>query len=205
MNSTLEKVGRTVEEAVAEALKEFNTTRDQVEVRVLDAGSKGILGIGAKPVRVKVTYEYNPEQAAERFLSQIMKCMGLDVTVDTMLKERQLYINLKGTNMGVLIGKRGQTLDALQYLVNLVINKGDSPYISIMLDTENYRKRRRETLENLAHNLAKKARITHKPVVLEPMNPYERRIIHAALQNDRQVSTYSEGDEPFRNVVIVPR
>lgn len=203
--NTVEKVGRTVEEAVEEALKEFNTTRDQVEVRVLDAGSRGILGIGAKPVRVKVSYEFDPERAAQRFLSQIMKSMGLDVEIDTMMKERQLYINLKGKNMGILIGKRGQTLDSLQYLVNLVINKGDAQYISVMLDTENYRKRRRETLENLAYNLAKKARMTHKPVVLEPMNPYERRIIHSALQNDKQVSTYSEGDEPFRNVVIVPR
>ncbi|MCL2699193.1 MAG: protein jag [Defluviitaleaceae bacterium] len=203
--TTIERCGRTVEEAVEEALKEFNTTRDQVEVKVVDAGSKGILGIGAKPVRVKVSFEDSPELAAERFLSQILGHMGLDVQIDVSMKERQLYINLKGSNMGILIGKRGQTLDSLQYLVNLVINKGDAQYISVMLDTENYRKRRRETLENLAVNLAKKARLTRRPVVLEPMNPYERRIIHATLQNDKQVSTYSEGDEPFRNVVIVPK
>jgi len=203
--TTVEKVGRTVDEAVEEALKDFNTTRDQVEIRILDAGSKGVFGIGAKPVRVKVSFEDSPESAAKRFLSQILGHMGLDVEIDVTLKEKQIYINLKGKNMGILIGKRGQTLDSLQYLVNLVINKGDQQYIGVMLDTENYRKRRRETLENLASNLAKKARMTRRPVVLEPMNPYERRIIHATLQNDRQVSTYSEGDEPFRNVVIVPK
>ena len=203
--ATIEKVGRTVDEAVDEALKEFKVTRDQVEIRILDAGSKGILGIGAKPVRVRVSFEDSPEHTAVRFLSQILKHMGLDVELDVTMKERQIYINLKGKNMGLLIGKRGQTLDSLQYLVNLVVNKNDQQYIGVMLDTENYRKRRRETLENLASNLAKKARMTRRPVVLEPMNPYERRIIHAALQNDKQVSTYSEGDEPFRNVVIVPR
>lgn len=203
--ATVEKVGRTVDEAVDEALKELNVTREQVDIRILDAGSKGILGIGAKPVKVRISFEDSPESNAVRFLSQILAHMGLDVALDVTLKERQIYINLKGKNMGLLIGKRGQTLDSLQYLVNLVVNKSDQPYIGVMLDTENYRKRRRETLENLASNLAKKARMTRRPVVLEPMNPYERRIIHAALQNDKHVSTYSEGDEPFRNVVIVPR
>ena len=203
--ATIEKVGRTVEEAVDEALKEFNVTRDQVDIRVLDAGSKGILGIGAKPVRVRVSFDDSPESKAERFVSQILKHMGLSVELDVTMKERQIYINITGKNMGLLIGKRGQTLDSLQYLVNLVVNKGDQQYIGVMLDTENYRRRRRETLENLANNLAKKARMTRRPVVLEPMNPYERRIIHAALQNDKNVSTYSEGEEPYRNVVIVPR
>jgi len=203
--TTVEKVGRTVDEAVDEALKEFNVTRDQVEVRVLNAGSKGILGIGVKPVRVRVSFESSPENTALRFLSQILEHMGMNVEIEVTMKERQIYINLKGNNMGLLIGKRGQTLDSLQYLVNLVVNKGDQQYTGVMLDTENYRKRRRDTLESLAFNLAKKARLTRRPVVLEPMNPYERRIIHAALQNDRQVSTYSEGDEPFRNVVIVPK
>ena len=117
-------------------------------------------------------------------------------------EEKHLSIELKGDEMGVLIGKRGQTLDSLQYLVSLVVNKGSAPYISIILDTENYRQRRKETLESLAFNLAKKVKQTKKNVVLEPMNPYERRIIHASLQNDRYVTTYSEGEEPYRNVVI---
>ena len=128
--------------------------------------------------------------------------MGLIVNVETKLKDRQLEIKISGDDMGIIIGKRGQTLDAVQYLVNLVVNKGTAPYISVTLDTENYRERRKETLETLAFNLAKKVKHTGKNVVLEPMNPYERRIIHSALQNDRYVTPYSEGDEPYRNVVI---
>ena len=119
------------------------------------------------------------------------------------MQDKHLLVDLTGDDMGILIGKRGQTLDALQYLVNLVVNKNSASYISVMLDTENYRQRRKETLETLAFNLAKKVKHTRKNVVLEPMNPYERRIIHSALQNDRYVTTFSEGEEPFRNVVIV--
>ena len=128
--------------------------------------------------------------------------MGLIVKIDTKLKDKQLSITISGDDMGIIIGKRGQTLDSLQYLVNLVVNKGNAPYVSITLDTENYRERRKETLESLAFNLAKKVKHTGKNIVLEPMNPYERRIIHSALQNDRYVTTYSEGEEPYRNVVI---
>ena len=128
--------------------------------------------------------------------------MRIEVSIETQLKDKQLSIELSGEEMGVLIGKRGQTLDSLQYLVSLVVNKGSSPYVSILLDTENYRQRRKETLESLAYNLAKKVKQTKKNVVLEPMNPYERRIIHSSLQNDRYVTTYSEGEEPYRNVVI---
>ena len=130
--------------------------------------------------------------------------MGVIVKVETTLKEKQLLIDLKGDDMGILIGKRGQTLDSLQYLVNLVVNKGDAPYINISMDTENYRQRRKETLESLAYNLAKKVKVTGKKVVLEPMNPYERRIIHSSLQSNKYVTTFSEGEEPFRNVVIAP-
>ena len=128
--------------------------------------------------------------------------MGIIVNIETELKEKQLLINLSGSDMGILIGKRGQTLDSIQYLVNLVVNKGNAPYLSITLDTENYRQRRKETLESLAYNLAKKVKQTGKKVVLEPMNPYERRIIHSSLQNNKYVTTYSEGEEPYRNVVI---
>ncbi len=202
---SVEKTSKNVEDAIAEALLELKVTRDQVEIKILEAGSKGILGLGAKPAKVLVSYTYDPEKAAEKFLSQIVKTMALAVEFEISLKDRQMYINMKGKNMGILIGKRGQTLDSLQYLTNLVINKGDTQYISITLDTENYRKRRKETLESLAFNLAKKAKQTKKNVVLEPMNPYERRIIHSALQNDKYISTYSEGEEPYRYVVIVPR
>lgn len=200
----LEKSGKTVDDAVNEALREMNLTREDVEITVIDEGSKGFLGMfGAKNAVVKVKRKFNPEKIAENFLREMFLAMGIIVNIDTKLKDKQLSIELSGDDMGVLIGKRGQTLDSIQYLVNLVVNKGNAPYISISIDTENYRQRRKETLETLALNLAKKVKQTRKSVVLEPMNPYERRIIHSALQNDRYVTTYSEGEEPHRNVVIV--
>lgn len=194
---------KTVEEATKEALYALNASEDEVEITVLEEGSKGFLGMfGGKDAIVLVKKKFNPEKIAENFLREMFLSMGIIVKITTKLKDRQLFIELFGEDMGILIGKRGQTLDAIQYLVNLVVNKGDAPYISIMLDTENYRQRRRETLESLAYNLAKKVKQTRKNVVLEPMNPYERRIIHSSLQNDRYVTTYSEGEEPYRNVVI---
>jgi len=205
MLDSIERSGKTVDDATNDALKFLRISRDEVDVTVLDAGSKGILGFGSKPARVLVKVKFDPEKRARQFLREVTAAMGLPLTVTTTLKDKQLLINLTGDDMGILIGKRGQTLDSLQYLVNLVVNKGNAPYISVTLDTENYRQRRKETLESLAINLAKKVKATHKNVVLEPMNPYERRIIHAALQNNRFVTTYSEGDEPFRNVVIAPK
>ncbi len=201
----LERSGKTVEDAITEGLKVLGVSREQVDITVLDAGSKGFMGLMGKPARVALTVKQGPEDIAKAFIKEVTLAMGLSVTVETSLTDKQLYVNMKGDNIGVLIGKRGQTLDSLQYLVNLVVNKGDSPYLSVTLDTENYRQRRKDTLEALAHNLAKKAKITHKKVVLEPMNPYERRIIHSALQGDKLVDTYSEGDEPFRYVVIVSK
>ncbi len=201
MNS-VEAYGKNVEEATREALLKLNATIDQVEISVLEPGSKGIFGIGQKNAKILATKKFEPEQAAKNFLREIAIAMNVAVEIETKLTERHMDINLKGEDMGVFIGKRGQTLDSLQYLVNLVVNKGEGPFISINLDTENYRKRRKETLENLAHNLAKKVKLTKRSVVLEPMNPYERRIIHSTLQNDKMITTFSEGDEPFRNVVI---
>lgn len=147
------------------------------------------------------------EATAEKFLSDVFKAMGMTVETDIKYDETQncLNVNLSGEDMGVLIGKRGQTLDSLQYLISLVLNKGTGDYIRIKVDTENYRERRKETLENLAKNISFKVKRTRRPVSLEPMNPYERRIIHSALQNDRYVTTHSEGEEPFRRVVIVPK
>jgi len=205
MLDSIERSGKTVDDAANEALKFLRVGRDEVDVTVLDAGSKGILGFGSKPARVLVKVKFDPEKRARQFLREVTAAMNLPLTVTTALKDKQLLVNLTGDDMGILIGKRGQTLDSLQYLVNLVVNKGNAPYISVTLDTENYRQRRKETLESLAVNLAKKVKATHKNVVLEPMNPYERRIIHAALQNNRFVTTYSEGDEPYRNVVISPK
>ena len=197
-----QKSAKTVDKAIEEALLELNAAREDVEIEVISEGSRGFLGFGSKDAVVKVTEKFNPEKIAKNFLREMFIAMGIIVNIETQLKDKQLLINLTGDDMGILIGKRGQTLDSIQYLVNLVVNKGNAPYLSITIDTENYRQRRKETLESLAYNLAKKVRQTGKKVVLEPMNPYERRIIHSSLQNNRYVTTYSEGEEPFRNVVI---
>ncbi len=138
----------------------------------------------------------------KEFLSKVFTAMNMEVEIDVDQTEEEINIELSGEEMGVLIGKRGQTLDALQYLTSLVVNKGSSSYTRVKVDTENYRLRRKETLENLAKNIAYKVKRTKRPVTLEPMNPYERRVIHSALQNDKYVSTHSEGEEPYRKVVI---
>ena len=143
-----------------------------------------------------------PAADPKEFLENVFKAMNMDVAIDVKQEGNEINIDLSGDDMGVLIGKRGQTLDSLQYLTSLVVNKGTSEYIRVKVDTEDYRKRRKDTLENLAKNLAYKVKRTKKPVSLEPMNPYERRVIHSALQNDKYVSTHSEGEEPYRKVVI---
>lgn len=142
---------------------------------------------------------------AEKFLTGVFKAMELpvDITIEYDKENDCLSVDFAGEDMGILIGKRGQTLDSLQYLTSLVVNKGQQDYVRVKLDTENYRSRRKDTLENLAKNIAFKVRKTRKPVVLEPMNPYERRIIHSALQGNKFVETYSEGNEPYRHVVVV--
>ena len=150
---------------------------------------------------VEVTSE--TKEACEKFLYDVLKTMGMEVKITSDIDEDgTLCIDMEGENMGILIGKRGQTLDSLQYLTNRVANKMQDGYVRVKLDTENYRQRRKETLENLAKNIAHKVKRTKKSVSLEPMNPYERRIIHSALQGDRYVSTHSEGEEPYRRVVV---
>lgn len=197
------KSGKTVDDALYEALKELHASRDEVEVTIIDEGAKGFLGMfGAKDAVIQVVKKFNPEKIAVTFLKEMFQAMKMNVSIETSLKEKQLAIELSGDEMGVLIGKRGQTLDSLQYLVSLVVNKDSEEYIRVKVDTEDYRERRKETLENLAKNIAYKVKRTKRPVSLEPMNPYERRIIHSALQNDRFVTTHSEGEEPFRRVVV---
>ena len=144
------------------------------------------------------------KEAAVTFLTSVFKAMEFDVAITTSYDQEEgcLEAVFEGQDMGVLIGKRGQTLDSLQYLTSLVVNKGQKEYIRVKLDTEDYRRRRKETLENLAKNIANKVKRTRKAVSLEAMNPYERRIIHSALQNNRYVETYSEGNEPYRHVVV---
>jgi len=160
-------------------------------------------------VLVKPTDEATLELLArvEKFLGEMFGAMNMAVTIETGYdaEEKTIIVNLSGDDMGVLIGKRGQTLDSIQYLSSLVVNKGEDEYIRVKVDTENYRERRKETLENLARNISFKVKRTKRPVSLEPMNPYERRVIHAALQNDKYVVTRSEGVEPYRHIVISPK
>lgn len=197
---------KTVDEAITKASIELGTTSDKMEYEVIDKGSTGFLGIGAKPAIIRAKKKESPEDAAIEFLAKIFETMELNVEIAASMneEEREMSINLTGDDMGILIGKRGQTLDSLQYLVSLVVNKAKTSegHIRVKLDTENYRERRKETLETLAKNIAYKVKRTKRPVSLEPMNPYERRIIHAALQNDKYVTTRSDGEEPFRHVII---
>ena len=179
-------------------------TSDKLEYEVVEEGSSGFLGIGAKPAVIKARIKNSVADKAKEFLKEVFDAMNIVVVIDVKYDEenRNIDIELSGDEMGVLIGKRGQTLDSLQYLVSLVVNKDEDEYIRVKVDTEDYRKRRKETLENLAKNIAYKVKRTKRPVSLEPMNPYERRIIHSALQNDKYVTTHSEGEEPFRRVVV---
>ncbi len=205
MMDYIEVSAKTVDDAITEACQKFTVTSDKLEYEVLDEGKAGLLGIGARPAIIKVRVKSSVEDRARDFLKDLFAAMNLVVVSDVKYNEEEnsMDIELSGDEMGILIGKRGQTLDSLQYLVSLVVNKDTENYIRVKVDTENYRKRRKDTLENLAKNISYKVKRTKRPVSLEPMNPYERRIIHSALQNDRYVTTYSEGDEPFRHVVVV--
>lgn len=195
---------KTVDDAITEALIAFGTTSDQIEYEVLEKGSSGFLGFNSKPAKIKARKKFTIEDAVKDFLTDVFRAMDMQVEIFVNHEEENhvVEVELKGDDMGVLIGKRGQTLDSLQYLANLAVNKQSDTYVKVKLDTEDYRKRRRDTLENLARNIAYKVKRTKRPVSLEPMNPFERRVIHSALQNDKYVSTHSEGDEPYRHVVV---
>ena len=275
MARQIEQTGKTISEAVEAAVKKLGVELSDIEYKVLSEGSRGFLGLGAKPAKVLVTVtgedeaeeileEVKIEEVAEEikeprkffkkettvvekateevtevvvketvetekveapvessraslteedkkiilgtatdFLKSIFDTMGMEVKINTSFEDnKQILINLEGEEMGAIIGKRGQTLDSLQYLTNRVANKAQDGYVRVKLDTEDYRRRRKETLENLAKNIAHKVKRTRRSVSLEPMNPYERRIIHSALQGDRSVTTHSEGEEPYRRVVV---
>ena len=195
---------KTLEDAITEAKIRLEATSENLEYEVIDKGSAGFLGIGSKPARIRARKLLNSRERAEEFLENVFDAMQISVNVNITehTDERIMNIDLSGEDMGVLIGKRGQTLDSLQYLVSLVVNKNEEEYVRVKVDTENYRQRRKDTLENLARNISFKVRRNGKTVTLEPMNPYERRVIHSALQNDRYVETHSEGEEPFRRVVV---
>ena len=195
---------KNVDDAVTHALIELGITSDQLEYEVVDKGSTGIFGIGSHPAIIMARKKFTLEGTAEDFLKDVFRTMDMEVEVDIEYdeEEKTMDIDLRGDDMGILIGKRGQTLDSLQYLTSLVVNKYTEEYVRVKLDIENYRERRKETLETLARNISYKVKRTKRPVSLEPMNPYERRVIHSALQGDRYVVTKSEGEEPFRHVVI---
>ncbi len=209
---------KTVEEAVTAATVAMGITSDELDYEVIEKGSTGFLGLGAKPAIIKARKkeeEVVVKQASsadttglvektKEYLDSLFKAMDIEteVTIDFDEENNNMDINLEGSEMGILIGKRGQTLDALQYLISLFVNKESEAYVRVKLDTENYRARRKDTLENLAKNIAFKVKRSRRSVTLEPMNPYERRIIHSALQNDKYVATRSEGEEPYRKVVV---
>lgn len=204
MSNWLEISAKTVDEALTEALIKLETTSDQIEYEVIEKESSGLLGLFSKPARIRVCKKESVDDKVRNFLSDLFEKMEIEVEVVLDYKEEEgvIEIELKGSEMGLLIGKRGQTLDSIQFLTSLVANNNREDYVKIKMDTENYRERRRQTIENLAKNIASKVKKTRKPAYLEPMNPYERRIIHAVLQNDKYVETYSEGEEPFRKVVV---
>lgn len=201
----IEVSAKTVSDAITEACQKLSVTSDKLEYEVVNEGSAGLFGIGSKPAVIKARVKNSVEDTARDFLKDVFAAMGMTVVINVKYDETEnaMDIDLNGDDMGVLIGKRGQTLDSLQYLVSLIVNKDAENYIRVKVDTENYRQRRKETLENLAKNISYKVKRTKRPVSLEPMNPYERRIIHSALQNDKYVTTHSEGEEPFRHVVVV--
>ena len=198
----IEVSAKTVDDAITEALVRLGATSDQIEYEVIEKGSTGFLGIGSKPAIIKARKKYTVEDNIKEFLNKVFDAMDLKVEIEITNEDSNYAVDLKGADMGVLIGKRGQTLDSLQYLTNLAVNKNAEEHVKIKIDTEDYRNRRKETLENLAKNIAYKVKRTKRAVSLEPMNPFERRVIHSALQNDKFVATHSEGEEPYRHVVV---
>lgn len=200
------KMAKTVDEAIEQALIELDTTREDVEVEILEEPSKGFLGfIGVRDAKVEVRVTYNPVEIADNFLNKILETMDIKAVNKIEKDDKRLFIDIteiSSTDKGIIIGKRGNTLDAIQYLISLAVNRGKSGYLRVIVDTEGYRDKREQTLIKLAHRMADKTKKSGRPVKLEPMNPYERRIIHFALQKTKDVETYSEGKEPYRRVVI---
>lgn len=199
--TTYEFKGKTVDDAIMNGLKELGLGLDQVDFEIVQESTKGIFGFGKSAI-VRLTKKETTGNKAEEFLDQLLKYMDVSATAEVTETEEVINVNLIGDSTGVLIGRRGETLDALQYLTSLVVNKDLDEYKRVVLDTENYRAKREETLVKLANRIAGKVAKTGKRVVLEPMNPYERRVLHATLQNHDKVETISEGEEPYRRVII---
>jgi len=197
--------GQTVKQAVDIALAQLQTTEDQTEISIIDEGKKGIFGIfWSRPAVVKVSIIIDPIEVAKSFLFEVCEKMGAPIQIDVEKDGKQVKYTLVGEKIALLIGKRGQTLNSLQYLTQLVINRSSDHYINVLLDAEDYRERRNETLTHLAERLAQKAVRTGKEVALEPMPSYERKVIHTTLVRDKQIKTYSSGEDPHRHIVIAP-
>ncbi|MBU5594444.1 protein jag [Amphibacillus sp. MSJ-3] len=197
--------GQTVDDAVQSALQQLNTTEDRVNIEIIDEGKKGILGIfGAKRSIVKVTVKDNPIDLATKYLDEIVRAFSDDLVIDSVVDQNNVTFNLSGEKIAMIIGKRGQTLNAIQHLVQIMLNRHTTEYFRVVVDAEGYRQRREETLKQLAERLADKAIKVKKNVTLEPMPSYERKIIHSVLQNNSKVETHSDGSDPNRFVVIKP-
>ncbi len=201
----IEKTAKNVDEAKLLALRELGIAEEDAEIEVLDEATKGFLGIGSKDARVAVTAKDENAVVAKTFLSGIFNAMGMEVDITAKTGEESLNVEMSGEHMGIVIGKRGDTLDALQYLTSLVVNHESDDRVRVILDTENYREKRHEALLLLAKRLADKVYKSGRKYTLEPMNPYERRIIHSSLQGNENVTTFSVGEEPYRKVVIAPK
>lgn len=202
MKETVKK-GKTVDDAVEAALTELGVGKDDVEITVLTEGNKGLFGLGSKEAEVKVmVIEKSSEEIARDFLNTVLEGIGLEASVDISTDEERMNIEISGESMGVIIGRRGETLSALQYLTSLVVNRKTEGYTKISIDTENYKKKREESLIKLANKTAEKVIKYRRNITLDPMNPYERRIVHSSLQGNDKISTFSTGDEPMRRVVV---
>lgn len=201
----IEKTAKSVDEAKLLALRELGIAEEDAEIEILDEATKGFLGIGSKDAKVAVTAKDENAVIAKTFLSGIFDAMGMNVDITAKTGDESLNVEMSGEHMGIVIGKRGDTLDALQYLTSLVVNHESDDRIRVILDTENYREKRHEALLALAKRLADKVYKSGRKYTLEPMNPYERRIIHSSLQGNDNVTTFSVGEEPYRKVVIAPK
>lgn len=203
MVNFVEKTGKTVQEAIDLALEDLQCGRDSVDIEVIEEGTKGIFGlIGNKVARVKVILKESNSDKAKEFLVSVLEKMNVDAEIVAEESEDSILLKVKGDDIGIVIGRRGETLDSLQYLTSLVVNKSKEDYKRVVIDIENYRQKREETLVKLANRLADRVVKYKKNITLEPMNPYERRVIHSSLQDHKYVETYSVGDEPNRKVII---
>jgi len=204
--NVVERTGKTVDEAVEQALQEMQWKQDEVEIEVIEEPTKGLFGLlGARPARVRVKLKETTARRARDIVNKVIQAMNLTADITVTEKDEKIIININGKDLGILIGRRGETLDALQYLVNLSANKNLEKRKRVLIDIEGYRKRREETLRKLAFKLAEKAKQRGRNIVLEPMNSMERRIIHTALQNRDDIYTFSEGEEPYRKIIISPK